>query len=86
MRAPVVKMGDIVHVLWEDSVIGHGWSSYPPPNISMAAQSVGFLMQKDNNAIVLACSMGPRSDFLSPLHIPMSAVRSIKKLQWREAE
>lgn len=79
-KAVPVKVGDIVKVTWVDSVVESGWQPLGVKNVSMVAESVGYLVGFMRDRYVLSTSIGPRGDNLAPLHIPSCAVLTITAL------
>lgn len=72
-------IGDIVSVRWEDSVHQSGWGQLQPET-TMVILSVGYLVGKTADRCIITTSLGPRGDYLSPLHIPISAIQEVKVL------
>lgn len=76
----MVKKGDIVSVVWVDSVVESGWK----PTIiapDLEAKSAGYLIADLPDRYIIATSISPDGACaLSPLHIPKGAVRTIEGL------
>jgi len=67
----------IVYVEWEDSFTSPGWRSredYDDINIA----TVGWLVAKSNEGIVITSSVSDSGNVMDQLHIPKSAIRKFK--------
>jgi hypothetical protein len=69
-----------VRVTWLDSVMSPGWVNESPLGDNMEHESVGYLVAKTKDRIVLAQSRGAYS-IGQHLTIPRCAVKSIKRLK-----
>lgn len=78
-RQTDAELGDIVSILWVDSVCGFGWSPVHD-DTNLEAKTVGYLVGFTDEKYVISSTIGPRGDCLSPLHIPRVSVRSIERL------
>lgn len=73
------EKGDSVSLTWNDSIAHYGWGKVAA--VSMTHESVGILMANLPDRYVITCAISPNSeDGFSPLHIPKSAVLSIRVL------
>jgi len=73
----------MVHVFWVDSMSRQGWVDHKP-SISLKCESVGFMLEKNKERIVLAKSYSHGEHAVSwgdHMHIPMCAVTKIRVLK-----
>ena len=71
----------IVKVNWTDSSIQHGWQADVNECFVALCDDVGYLVDEDDEKIILARGIS-NADFLnSPMAIPRGCIRSIKEMR-----
>ena len=71
----------IVKVNWTDSSIQHGWQGDINECCVALCDDVGYLVDQDDEKIILARGISNAGFFNSPLAIPKGCVISIKEMR-----
>jgi hypothetical protein len=76
-----VDIGDVIYLEWEDSALaGDGWHYHQVEPKPKLIQTVGFVIDKSDDAIVLACSKSGTHGIMAPLIIPVRCITGYKVL------
>ena len=71
----------MVSVQWADSNIMHGWQSDLISCDVAVSDEVGYLVQDDEDKIILARGISSQGFYNSPMSIPKGCIKSIKELR-----
>lgn len=72
--------GQAVVVTWVDSTIKQGWR-YQRDQLTLATiQSLGYVVEKTRDVLVLTTSIGSNGATLADLHIPVKAILDLRPL------
>lgn len=83
MNAISLSPGRAVYILWEDSAAIDGWRKGLKPDTGKIT-SVGFVVDADNNGVMITTSLNDQFSAICPLSIPWGAVAVLHELepQW----
>jgi len=70
-----------VLVEWVDSNIQHGWQSDINDCDVALTEELGYLIQEDDDKIIVARGYSQYGFYNSPMAIPKGCIRSIKELR-----
>ena len=76
-----------VLIEWVDSNIQHGWRPDAKDCDVALTSEIGYLIQEDNDKIVVARGYSQYGFYNSPMAIPKGCIKSIKELKpkkWRK--
>ena len=80
----MVKKNKLVEVEWQDSCVYRGWQYTEQAKVSVPSQcrSVGYMLEKDGDRIVLALSMDDDGDSVADVMcIPMATVKKVRNVK-----
>jgi hypothetical protein len=78
---PSLSRGDVIYCVWEDSAHLPNWQ-YPPFALELGEiRSAGILISVTESEIVITPAMNDENAALTPLAIPVSCIKKIKKIE-----
>jgi hypothetical protein len=73
--------GDLVAIIWEDSSSHSGWT-WPPVGLEIGTvRSCGIVVEASETQIIITTAMNDEGAVMSPLAVPVSAIKEIRKLE-----
>ena len=77
-----MKQRDIIKVTWIDASVSNSWHSAAEEELDsdVLITSVGFLIAKRKDVVVLAACLGEDDDVNGVVRIPVPWIKNIKKI------
>lgn len=67
-------MNRIVHIRWIDSGSSSGWCLMPVPKLELNIETIGFVLEEDEERIVVTTSVSDMGCAMDPLAIPKCCI------------
>lgn len=82
MSDKLAKRPAAYHVSWLDSITSHGWSKLSDAELDLRCETVGFVIKRSKDALVLTSSLcwSATSPYDCPQSIPRRAILKMTKL------